>query len=57
MNGAYIINLQNSNDGNGTHWYCLYIENKHAMYFDSYGGPPPKEVVKFFKRKKDVKFG
>lgn len=36
--GAYIINMQDSTDGNGTHWYLVYLEKpKKCAYFDSFG--------------------
>lgn len=41
--GFYIINIQNSNDGNGTHWTCLYYGDNN-IYFDSFGSPAPVEV-------------
>ena len=37
-----IVNLD-SNDSQGTHWVCYYGNN----YFDSFGLPPPDEVVKY----------
>jgi hypothetical protein len=43
--GFYIINLQSSEDGNGTHWCCLYVVNPvYSIWFDSFGFPPPKEI-------------
>ncbi len=43
--GNYIINLQDANDGGGTHWTAFKILNtKQACYFDSFGFLPPKEV-------------
>jgi hypothetical protein len=50
-NGGYIINLQNSDRGSGTHWVGLYIYNKTAVYNDSFGGIPPVEVIKFCNKK------
>ena len=35
-NGWYIINLQNHNDGSGTHWVCLKVGTPN-LYFDSFG--------------------
>jgi hypothetical protein len=35
-NGWYIINLQNHNEGNGTHWVCLKVGEQN-LYFDSFG--------------------
>ena len=57
-----IINLQSSKDGNGTHWAGFVIPPPSRTvngiktadknyYFDSYGQPPPEEVVKFLKTK------
>ena len=37
ISGNYIINLESSKDGNGTHWMGLKIENVDCIYFDSYG--------------------
>ncbi len=49
--GAYIINLQDSDDGNGTHWTCFFLtKDKQAFYFDSYGAPPPEVALKYMSR-------
>jgi hypothetical protein len=50
-NGNYIINLADS-DKTGTHWTSIYIKNNIAIYFDSYGLAPPKNIQKFVKGKK-----
>jgi len=42
--GSYIINLQSSGDGNGTHWVALYHTPNFSYYYDSYGFVPPLEV-------------
>lgn len=52
--GYYIINLQDDldsmgNDLPGTHWTIVYIEGKHAVYFDSFGFAPPYQVQNFLK--------
>ena len=45
--GAYVINLDEYSDI-GTHWTALYVNNKTAAYFDSFGIEHiPKEVKKF----------
>lgn len=59
-NRTYIINMDDAYDADGnanegTHWTAFQVNeypngNKKAMYFDSYGAPPP-EIVK--KRVKD----
>jgi hypothetical protein len=48
--GNYIINLESSTSGNGTHWLSLGIHNKQYFYQDSFGIIPPKEVIDFCKR-------
>ena len=42
--GFYIINLQSSNIGNGTHWTTLFYNFKQSYYFDAFGFPAPIEV-------------
>ena len=44
--GNYIINLAPSTS-DGTHWVALHIKNKDATYFDSFGEPPPLDVLRF----------
>lgn len=47
---AMVMNLD-PHDQAGSHWVCLYIENGHGEYFDSYGeSPPVKNFVSFIKR-------
>jgi len=50
--GCYIINLQSSTSGNGTHWLGLFIHKNNAYFFDSYGAPPSIEIMKFVKKRK-----
>ena len=53
-NGAYIINLDEYRDI-GTHWVALYVNNKIAIYFDSFGVEHiPKEMMNFIVRKKII---
>lgn len=42
--GFYVINLQSSNIGNGTHWTALYYNPRQSYYFDPYGFLAPVEV-------------
>ena len=49
--GCYIINMQSSTQGNGTHWIALYVFKLNAFYFDSFGALPPNEVMAFIKRR------
>jgi hypothetical protein len=50
--GCYIINLQSSTSGSGTHWLGLFIYKSNAYYFDSFGAPPSVEIIKFVKKRK-----
>ena len=53
-NGAYVINLDEYRDI-GTHWIALYVNNKTATYFDSFGVEHiPREIMKFITRKKII---
>ena len=48
--GSYYVNMQDSDDGNGTHWVLMYIDKDgKALYFDSFGVPPPVEIENFLK--------
>lgn len=43
--GFYICNMQNSTDGNGTHWVAFYYDfPKKSYYFDSFGFDSPNEI-------------
>jgi hypothetical protein len=44
--GYYIINLQNSKEGSGTHWTCLYVTKYYDLWFDSYGFICPENIEK-----------
>jgi hypothetical protein len=48
--GNFIINLQSSSQGNGTHWVCLAIRGKQSFYCDSFGVLMPQEIIAFCKR-------
>jgi len=52
--GGYIINMENSTSGNGTHWIGLSVyeddSSYKCLYFDSYGMRPPVEIEDFCKR-------
>ena len=48
--GSYYINMQNYDDGDGTHWvYARIFPNGQALYFDSYGFKSPVEIETFLK--------
>ena len=54
-NSSYILNLNDEFDeegerNKGSHWCALVIDdNKQAIYFDSYGLEPPKEIKHLLK--------
>ena len=56
MEGNYIINMQSSYMGNGTHFVLLILNKLHSFYFDSFGEPPPIEVSDYVKRFKSKHF-
>jgi len=48
--GSYYINLENSNEGNGTHWaYAEIFDDGKALYFDPFGTLAPIEVKDWLK--------
>jgi hypothetical protein len=49
-NGFYIINMQDSTDGNGTHWTILLKNNNTIIYYDSFGVVGPETLTKRFKK-------
>jgi hypothetical protein len=49
-NGSYIINLQDSDAGQGSHWVCMFINDKRGVYYDSFGKVPPNDVLTFLKK-------
>jgi hypothetical protein len=49
-NANYIMNLQSSSQGNGTHWLALVVRDNKCFYCDSFGVLLPKEVIAFCKR-------
>ena len=51
QDGEYIINLQSSTMGTGTHWTALFIVRETAYYFDLFGATPPVEIIKFVKKR------
>ena len=44
--GYYVVNLQNYNDGNGSHWCVLYKTKYFDFWFDSFGIGPPLNIEK-----------
>ena len=51
--GAYVINLDEYSDI-GTHWIALYVNNKTATYFDSFGVEHIPKKIKIFINNKNI---
>jgi len=47
-NESLIINLDSA-PGPGTHWVAVKKRANRILYFDPFGMPPPKEVIKYYK--------
>ncbi len=45
----YVVNMQDFNDGDGTHWVCFKY-GYPVTYYDPFGAPPPIEIMKIVKR-------
>jgi len=64
--GSYYINLQNHDDGDGTHWcfFKIFKDRRDAdgdtpvgaIYFDSFGIGLPQEVEEFLKEFKPIPY-
>jgi len=60
--GVYIINLQSAEqktydgEGGGTHWTSLLVSPSSYFYFDSFGFPPPQEMLNQLEGRKGVYF-
>ena len=50
--GCYIVNMQSSTAGSGTHWIAFFFFKNICYYFDSFGASPPVEIINFIKKKK-----
>ena len=48
--GCYIINLQDSQTGSGSHWVALYLNKKIAIDFNSFGISIPTVILNFVRR-------
>lgn len=44
--GSYFVNMEDADKGNGTHWvFFKLFPNAKFIYFDSFGLPPPTEII------------
>tara|TARA_R110000765_G_scaffold180900_2_gene286825 strand:+ start:15349 stop:15837 length:489 start_codon:yes stop_codon:yes gene_type:complete len=49
--GSYIINLQDADDGNGTHWtFFRVFKGNRACYFDPFGLNMPEDIRDFLSK-------
>jgi hypothetical protein len=48
-NECGILNLDSS-IGRGTHWVAWHKKGQNKYYFDSYGLPPPNEMLKYLQK-------
>ena len=48
INECGILNL-NTHLQKGSHWTCWYKRGKNRFYFDSFGEPPPPELLHYLK--------
>ena len=44
-----IVNLEPSSKG-GSHWVCWWIKGDEKYFFDSFGAPPDKRILKYMKK-------
>lgn len=52
-----VVNMQDSDKGQGTHWVLLYnCRPREVIYFDSMGEVPPKSVARIMKQTKKKTF-
>ena len=42
--GNYIINLESSSEGSGSHWQTIVIRKDMSVFFDSFGAPPSQDI-------------
>jgi len=54
-NGNYIVNLQSSTEGSGTHFTALKIQDDKSFFYDPFGAVPVTEIRDFVKRSKKIK--
>lgn len=47
--GFYIVNMQDFNDGNGTHWVTYYYNTPICSYSDAFGIIPPLDIIEYSK--------
>jgi hypothetical protein len=51
QNGNFIIKLQSSSQGDGTHWTALIVEKNNALFMDPFGVEPSQEIIAVLARR------
>ena len=49
-----VLNL-NTHEQKGSHWIAWYKAGKERYYFDSFGEPPPIEMMQYLKTSRELK--
>ena len=49
-----VLNL-NTHDQRGSHWVCWFKQENERYYFDSFGEPPPLELLRYLKTPEEFK--
>jgi hypothetical protein len=47
---VWVVNMQSSTQGDGTHWCMIYPLKDSLLWFDSFGMIPPTDVSDWMKR-------
>src|SRR5438045_1880554 len=53
FHGIKYITYLDHQDGKGTHWVTCHVNRNEKYYFNSFGLPPPGEIVSFLGQCKD----
>lgn len=48
-----VLNL-NTHLQSGSHWTCWFKNQNQRYYFDSYGEPPPLELLEYLKTRREI---
>jgi hypothetical protein len=56
IDANWIINLASA-PSTGTHFLGLITRGKQSFYFDSFGAPPPEEIIHYVKQRKGSHLG
>ena len=54
-NESGVLNL-NTHEQKGSHWVAWYKDGKERYYFDSFGEPPPIELMQYLKSNRELEF-